>query len=144
MKLLNRGGAEVMQRFNVRCATDVTGFSLLGHALKMADASHVTIRINAPKVPLLEDAYRLIDLGCIPGAAFRNLSFVEERCRFSAGLDYNLKMVLLDPQTSGGLLFTIAEDNVDQALDELRRTGFPSAEVIGRVVDRQQEPLTVN
>lgn len=144
MKLLNRNGADVMQEFGVRCATDVTGFGLVGHALRMADASHVTINLEAAKVPLLEDAYRLIDLGCIPGAAFRNLSSLEGRCRFATRLDYNLKMAMLDPQTSGGLLFTITDDRADQALKELRRRGLLSSGVIGQVVERQQESVRVS
>lgn len=144
MKLLNRGGSEVMQQCGSRCATDVTGFGLLGHALKMADASGVCLRIDAASVPLLDDTYRLLDMGCIPGGAFRNLDFVQEKCVFGPGLDYNLKMALLDPQTSGGLLFTVSENRADEAVRMLHGKGFVRAAVIGEVVDRKTELLQVN
>ena len=87
MKLLNRAGGEIMQAFHVRCATDVTGFSLLGHALKMAQASEVTIHIESAHVPLLGGVYELLELGCIPGACFRNQGFVEQDAHFGDDVD---------------------------------------------------------
>ena len=77
MKMLNRSGAEVMKKYDVKGATDITGFGLAGHALKMAKASNVTMLFNLTEVPLIGDTYRLVDEGCIPGASFRNLEFVE-------------------------------------------------------------------
>ena len=71
-----------MQEFSVRCATDITGFGLLGHALKMALASYITLKIRSAEVPILPGAFELADKGCIPGAAFRNQEFVEQGCRF--------------------------------------------------------------
>lgn len=144
MKQLNRAGSEAMQHCGSRCATDITGFGLLGHALKLAEASGVTLSIDSAKVPLLDDTYRLLDMGCIPGGAFRNLDFVQDRCRFAEGLDYNLKMALLDPQTSGGLLFTVSDGKADEALRMLRDSGFDKAEVVGEVVDREAKMLHVN
>ncbi|MBN1127629.1 MAG: selenide, water dikinase SelD [Chitinispirillaceae bacterium] len=143
MKQLNAGGAEIMSRCAVRCATDITGFSLLGHACKMAEASGVTIEIDAASVPLLNDAYRLVELGCIPGASFRNQSFVGERCRFAKNIDYNLKMLLFDPQTSGGLFFTVDHDKTRAALDDLRAQGFPRATCIGRTAIKSDVALIV-
>ena len=104
MKLLNKSGAEVMKKYNIRGATDVTGFGLAGHALKMARASKVSITLNMKDVPLIGNSYRLIDEGCIPGASFRNLDYAEKDIDFAPDLDYNLKMIAFDAQTSGGLL----------------------------------------
>jgi selenide, water dikinase len=143
MKQLNKAGAEIMNRSGVRCATDITGFGLLGHALKMADASDVTIEFDAATVPFLDDAYRLVELGCIPGASFRNQDFVGERCEFTNSIDYNLKMLMFDPQTSGGLLFAVARDKSGDALAELRANGHPCAAVVGRVVPRASRSLIV-
>ena len=67
MKLLNKSGAEVMKKYNIKGATDVTGFGLAGHALKMAKASSVSLNINMRDVPLIGESYRLVDEGCIPG-----------------------------------------------------------------------------
>jgi selenide, water dikinase len=141
MKQLNDGGADVMNKYGVYCATDITGFSLLGHGVKMARASNVTIKLNASAVPLLDDAYRLVDLGCIPGASFRNQDFAEKSCHFEPGIDYNLKMLMCDPQTSGGLLFTIAPENASEALSELHEKGFNQASIIGKIV--QKEPYAI-
>jgi selenide,water dikinase len=137
MKCLNREGARVMQKHQVRCATDVTGFSLVGHALEMAEGSEVTITIDAPGVPLLEGAYELIDMGCIPGAAFRNLKYVEEKTVFKEGLDYNLKMLLLDAQTSGGLLISCQQERTVQLLADMQSSGYPDAAIIGHVSKRK-------
>lgn len=136
MMQLNKEGGAVMQRRGVRGATDVTGFSLLGHAYKMALASGVTLEIESSAVPLLTGAYELAELGCIPGAAFRNLSFVEEHCRFADGLDYNRKMLMLDAQTSGGLLMAVPQSEADRALEELVAAGYEEAAVIGTVSDK--------
>ncbi len=141
MMQLNKDGGDIMRKFGIRCATDVTGFSLLGHALKMAKASGVTIRIDGRRVPLLDGAYDLVDLGCIPGACFRNQSFVEDETRFSSGLDYNIRMVLLDAQTSGGLLMCVPPEKTDRVLDSLREAGHPQANEIGVVVDRSEVAL---
>jgi selenide,water dikinase len=144
MKLLNKNGGAVMQRFGIRAATDVTGFGLLGHALKMADGSNVTIVINSAAVPLLPGAYALADLGCIPGAAFRNLSFIDASCSFAAGIDYNRKMLLCDAQTSGGLMMCSPAEQVDGILQELRIQGYPNAACIGEVEPRGKKCLILH
>lgn len=145
MKLLNKSGAEIMQKYNIRCATDVTGFSLLGHALEMAEASQLTVRLKASQVPFLKGAYELIDLGCIPGAAFRNLKYVENKTHFSQPLDYNLKMLMLDAQTSGGLLICVEKNRADLLIQELKSSGYPDSAIIGEVASREDtsEPFVL-
>ncbi len=143
MMQLNKEGGEVMRKSGVRCATDVTGFSLLGHALKMARASGVTIRIDGRRVPLLDGAYDLVDLGCIPGACFRNQSFVENDTCFFSSLDYNIRMILLDAQTSGGLLMCVPPEKTDRVLDALRESGHQHANEIGIVAERTDVELEV-
>jgi selenide,water dikinase len=88
-------------------------------------------------VPLLSGAYDLLDMGCIPGAAFRNLKYVEEKTLFSEGLDYNLKMLLLDAQTSGGLLICCKPAQVERMLEELKNAGYPHSAVIGGVSPKE-------
>jgi len=144
MKLLNKHGAELMQEFNVKSATDITGFGLLGHALKLAKASGVSIRINSSNVPLLSGAYELADLGCLPGAGFRNLEFVEKECSFGEGLDYNLKMLLCDAQTSGGLFISTPAKNADALLARLKKEGYPASEVIGEVMASRSDQAVLS
>ena len=121
-----------MQKYGVRGATDITGFGLAGHALKMARASGVTIRINMSMVPLLPGVYSLADLGCIPGAAFRNLDYTEGETHFAEGLDYNLRMIAHDAQTSGGLLMAVTPQVSMELLKELHASGHPEAAIIGK------------
>jgi len=133
MKLLNRVGADIMKKYEIRGATDVTGFGLAGHALKMALASKVSIKLNMSKVPLMGNVYNLIDDGCIPGASFRNLEYVEEHLITSPDLDYNLKMIAFDAQTSGGLLMSVATEKTSEVLSDLQGAGLTSAAVVGTV-----------
>jgi selenide,water dikinase len=141
MKLLNRSGAEVMKKFNVMGATDITGFGLAGHALKMAKAGHISIHLEMRKVPLIGDVYRLTDQGCIPGASFRNLDFAEPDTLFDPDLDYNLKMLAFDAQTSGGLLMSIPRDIEDKVLGELQNAGLNDSAVIGFVKNHEDKYL---
>jgi selenide, water dikinase len=143
MKLLNRAGAEIMRIFDVRCATDVTGFSLLGHALKMAKASKVTFEIDSAEVPVLSGAYELAESGCIPGAAFRNLEFVDPDCSFGRDVDYSMKMLCCDAQTSGGLILCVPDWKADECKANLIDRAYDRTEIIGRVVQKRETPLVV-
>jgi selenide, water dikinase len=144
MKLLNNTGAAVMKKYNIRGATDITGFGLAGHALKMARASNVSLRINMSEVPLIGKTYNLIDEGCIPGASFRNLEFAEKDIEFARGMDYNLKMIAFDAQTSGGLFMCAPPDDTAKIIDELKEAGLTSATVIGSVKETGDKHLYLN
>jgi len=133
MKLLNKSGADIMKKFGIKGATDITGFGLAGHALKMAKASKVSFKLNMKRVPLIGNAYKLIDDGCIPGASFRNLEYAEKDTFFAPDLDYNLKMMAFDAQTSGGLLICAPHDLENKIIAELKDAGLEDSSVIGYV-----------
>jgi selenide,water dikinase len=141
MMRLNNDGALLMQKYNVKGATDITGFGLAGHALKMARGSGVTVQLELAGLPLMDGVYDLANDGCIPGAAFRNLDYVEGDTLFNVGLDYNLKMIALDAQTSGGLLISVAEDHAAALLADLHETDHKEAAVIGRVMAKRDYQL---
>ena len=143
MKLLNKAGAEIMQEFKVRCATDITGFGLLGHGLKMAQASNVTLEIDSTAVPVLSGAYELAENGCLPGAAFRNQEFVEQDCLFEKDVDYSMKMLCLDAQTSGGLLMCIPEVRADELKMVLIDKGYQRTDIVGRVRKKGEKSVVV-
>lgn len=143
MKLLNKSGADVMKKFEIRGATDITGFGLAGHALKMAKASNVTIDINLKSLPLIGDVYRLTDDACIPGASFRNLEYVDPFLSLSPDIDYNLKMIAFDAQTSGGLLMCVPGEKATGVLNELQMTGLTSSAIIGEVVEKRDYYLNL-
>lgn len=145
MKLLNRTGAKIMCKYGTRCATDVTGFGLLGHAREIANGSKTTLHIDTAALPLLPEAYDLYDDGCIPGAAFRNLEYIGDDAQFREGLDYNLKMMTCDAQTSGGLLICAPAEAANDMLTELLASGkHPQARIIGEVLPRGETALIIN
>ncbi|MBA4322960.1 MAG: selenide, water dikinase SelD [Odoribacter sp.] len=141
MKLLNRSGAVVMQKFGITGATDITGFGLAGHALKMARASNVSISISMETVPLLNGTLKLVDDGCIPGASFTNLDYAETDTFFSEDINYNLKMIAFDAQTSGGLLISIGSGRADEMLAELKSAGLTNAAIVGKVTTLKEKLL---
>lgn len=131
MQCLNRQGAEVMQKYQVRCATDITGFGLMGHACKMAEASGMELHIKTAGIPRIPHVLELLDEGCVPGAAFKNLDFARSRLHVGNNVSLEEKMLCADAQTSGGLLFCIREEFAQEALRDLRNGDFPHAAVIG-------------
>jgi selenide, water dikinase len=133
MKQLNAGGAAVMRKYGVQCATDVTGFGLAGHALKMAKGSNVSIRLFAHQIPVFDGTMELLNLGCIPGACFRNLEYVEPDTAFSNQLDYEHKMLVMDAQTSGGLLICCDPTQTQSMLQDLVAAGFDHSSIVGEV-----------
>jgi len=141
MKTLNRTGSEVMKRYNVKGATDITGFGLAGHALKMAKAGSVSITLNMRQVPLIGETFMLVEEGCIPGAAFGNLEFVEGDTCFGDSLEYNLKMIAMDAQTSGGLLMSVREEIAGEVIAGLQETGLIRAAVVGSVTEKREKYL---
>ena len=144
MKLLNRSGAEVMKNFCITGATDITGFGLVGHALKMARASKVSMNISMKTVPLIGNTWNLVDYGCIPGASFSNLEYAENEISFSSRLDYNLKMIAFDAQTSGGLLMSVPAASKDIIVSELKKSGLTKSTVIGKITERREKLIYLN
>lgn len=144
MKILNRSAAEIMKKYKIRGATDITGFGLAGHAIKMASASGVSLTISMKQVPLIGNTYRLSEDGCIPGAAFRNLDYTGEKTLFASDLDYNLKMIACDAQTSGGLLMSVPEEIVSQLLGDLHASGLADSAIIGRATEKKPKLLQLD
>src|SRR5438105_14492184 len=113
--------AEAIAKFDVKGATDVTGFSLLGHAWELACASNVTIEIDSARVPLINGALELARIGMLTGADKANRQYVGDDASLDESIDPNLAKLLYDPQTAGGLLLAIPEEKASDLLDELRR-----------------------
>jgi selenide, water dikinase len=145
MKQLNKNAVDVMQKYNIQCATDITGFSLMGHAFEMAKGSNVRIELKGSSVPLLDGAYDMINMGCIPGAAFNNMKFVGDAAGYADDLDYNTKMLMFDGQTSGGLLIACNRTDAEAILSELKGCGFPYSTIVGEVYKRTntREPFVL-
>ena len=134
--------AEAIAKFDVKAATDVTGFALLGHAWEMACASNVTIEIDATRVPLINGALELAAVGLLTSGDKTNREYVGEQIEIGATVDPNLVKLFYDPQTAGGLLLTIAEDRANELLTELREN-YQRAEIIGSVAVRGAKAISV-
>jgi selenide,water dikinase len=107
MKKLNKLAAELAQEFELHAGTDVTGFSLLGHACEMADASGVGIRFSFEKIPFISGARGYAEQFIFPGGSYDNRLYFGSSVHFDASLDEPSQMLLFDAQTSGGLLLAI-------------------------------------
>jgi selenide, water dikinase len=137
MATLNRRASRAARAVDARCATDVTGFGLLGHASHIARASGVTLVIRAAAVPLLPGAREAAARGIRTGGAERNLEYLESLVDWGHTDDVD-RALLVDPQTSGGLLLTLPASRVDEYL-----SAVPGAAEIGEVVAAQDRGLTV-
>lgn len=130
MKRLNKHAAEAATKYGVTGMTDITGFGLAGHAMKMAEASQSSFRIHTGQIPLLPGAFDAFEKGSIPGATFRNLEFTGKEAHFTRSVGYNLKMLVHDAQTSGGLLMSVNPDHADSLVKEINETDPDSGAVI--------------
>lgn len=134
--------AEAMREFEVKGATDVTGYSLLGHAWEMAKASNVTIEIDAGAVPLLDGALALAAAGILTSGDKTNREYIGEDIEIDAAVDKDLVKLLFDPQTAGGMLISISADQAPRLLERLVEK-YPVAQVIGRVRERGSHSIVV-
>jgi|SRR6185436_13437031 selenide, water dikinase len=123
----------------VHSMTDVTGFGLVAHAREMALASQVSLRISVGKLPLLEGALECVRAGHIPGGLTANREFAECVVGYDEGVTEEIKAVLFDPQTAGGLLISVAAHEAAELSAALKNAGVPAVE-IGEVV-AQTKPL---
>ena len=135
--------AEAMRKFDVRGATDITGFALLGHTWEMARASKVTIEIDAGAVPLLTGALELASQGMLTSGDKTNREYVGADVEIREAVEENLVKLLFDPQTAGGMLIAINESKAEALLATLQRN-YPQARAIGRVLPASPRLIIVN
>jgi selenide,water dikinase len=129
MTTLNHNAAEIITstRYRVHGMTDVTGFGLIGHARELALASQVSLRLYAASVPLLPGAIECVRAGHVPGGLKANREFAECLVEYGEGIADEVKTLLFDPQTAGGLLISLAADDAEELVGELEALGLPAA-----------------
>jgi selenide,water dikinase len=142
MLLAGRPAAELMQEFDASAATDVTGFSLLGHAWEVARASNVTIEIDARSVPTIPGALELAVAGLVTSGDKTNRAYVGADISLADSVSLELGRLLFDPQTAGGLLISIDPARADSLLARLREN-YTQAARIGRVTERGAHSIVV-
>jgi selenide,water dikinase len=135
--------AEAMREFGIKGATDVTGFSLIGHTWEMACASKVTIEIDSAAVPLIDGALDLARQGMLTSGDKTNREYVGDDVVIAESVDEDFVKLLFDPQTAGGMLIAVDGVKADELLSVLRRN-YPVAAVVGRVSARGSKSVVVS
>lgn len=135
MTLLNSVGMNLAELEGVRAMTDVTGFGLLGHLTEMCESSSLSAEITLSEVPKMDDIQYYIDEGCIPGGTHRNWSSYGDGIQLQNESD---RLILCDPQTSGGLLIAVQNESSNEVESLLREEGL-HAQAFGQLIPEQNE-----
>lgn len=127
----------------IHSATDITGFGLLGHALQMAKASNVSFHFNFQQLPILDLALASLEKGFLTKAHRTNAEYTQKSVNLHASIRDHEKLILFDPQTSGGLLLSVAENHAKSILERLQ-TRFQAARIIGKVATSASMSIVVD
>jgi selenide,water dikinase len=131
MTTLNKKAAELIasKDYRVHGMTDITGFGLIGHAREMALASNVSMRLFSKDIAILPGALECVRAGHVPAGLKANREFAECVVGYAAGIPEDLKTLLFDPQTAGGLFISIAADDGEKFVTDLKDLGIPARSV---------------
>jgi len=136
----NHQGPATNDRPPIHALTDITGFGLIGHAREILLASDVSIHLHANTIPLLDGALACVRANYIPGGLTNNRNFAECLVEYDTGVPEDLRTILFDPQTAGGLL--ISTPNADELMEALQAAGVPAAQ-IGEVLPNQKPRISI-
>ena len=142
MATLNKTARDIIVRYDVHSCTDVTGFALLGHSYEMAQGSGCTIHIQTDKVPYHAEALELAAMGLVPAGAYRNREFAQAGVAIRGKISLAMEDILYDPQTSGGLLFALPEQEAEDCLSRLKAS-IPDAAIIGYVTEKEESDIVL-
>ena len=142
MMQLNNVGELLGKMDGVHAMTDVTGFGLLGHLVEMAEGSGLSALIVFDNVPLIiEELKNYVDQKCVPGGTYRNWDSYGDKI---GNINEYQKIILADPQTSGGLLIAVDENSVGEVKQILSEQGIECVKPIGRFIKKQEKIIAVN
>lgn len=140
MAFLNKTARDIMMKYEVHSATDVTGFSLMGHSYEMAVGSRVSIHLRADDIRYHREAYELADMGFVPAGAYRNRHYAQPHVTLRRQISRPMLDIMYDPQTSGGLLISVAEKDARGLCEELQGS-MEGVSVVGYVTALQETEL---
>ena len=140
METLNKYAAQIGQGFTVHSCTDITGFGLLGHLSEMLNGKY-SAQIDSKEIPMLPEAYSCANEFLMTAGGQRNRNYLSDKVKFIPN-DYAMEEILFDPQTSGGLLFSLPEGEAESLLEELNQLELPSA-CIGRIIEKQEVDIII-
>jgi selenide, water dikinase len=138
---LNRQAAELADGLPIHAATDITGFGLAGHTMEMALGSNVTIDLHASEIPVLPEALEMYQKGVTTGVNSENRALIEPDTSFDASIGSAQQELFVDPQTSGGILFSLPRDDAKTLLSKLHDGGLDHATIVGEVTERGSQAL---
>lgn len=139
MASLNKKAKQVAEKFHVSACTDITGFGLLGHCVEMAGASGVTFEIVADSVEYMTDAMDYATMGLVPAGTYKNQGYSIDQVD-AGGIPPVYLDLLYDPQTSGGLLLSVAPEDLNGMLQEFQKIGMETkVSVIGTVTEKSDK-----
>ncbi len=139
MMQLNKIGQKLAQIEGVKAMTDVTGFGLLGHLVEMCEGSKLSAEIELDKIPLLPKVEEYLEQDCIPGGTYRNWSSYGKKVQLKNEED---KLILCDPQTSGGIMIAVAPEAISEVQKLLQKEGFRTT-AFGRLVEQKTHLVEV-
>jgi selenide,water dikinase len=141
MRRLNRGAARGIQQIGGHACTDITGFALLGHAYEMAHRSGARLRFALGRIPFVSGAHQYADQRLFPGGTCNNQRAYEHAVTFAPSIAEETRQLLYTPETSGGLLVSVARQKVEELLDHFGAEGEPGW-IVGEVVQGQGIEVT--
>jgi selenide,water dikinase len=142
MTRLNKNASECMVRHNANACTDVTGFGLAGHSMQMAKASKVVLKFRVIDLPVLEGAEKAIGENYLTRGDKSNREYTKDSVKSIGTINKSKEHLLYDPQTSGGLLISVPEENAEALLKDLHNNGDVNSKIIGNVIDATQSNKT--
>ncbi|MCC8139355.1 MAG: selenide, water dikinase SelD [Lachnospiraceae bacterium] len=142
MARLNRAARDSMVKYEIHSCTDVTGFSLMGHSYEMAAGSACSIHLQTDEIPYHHEAWDMADMGFVPAGAYRNRDYVEHHVKWEKPVPRPMQDILFDPQTSGGLLIAVAEQDAQTLLRELQAQ-MDDVKIVGYVTELKDQELIV-
>ncbi|MEA5533477.1 selenide, water dikinase SelD [Crocosphaera sp. XPORK-15E] len=141
MLISNQKASEILLEFGATACTDITGFGLLGHLSEMMKASQVSVKLDLEKIPILLGAIDTIQQGIFSSLHPQNLAAATYISNREKAIKFPKYPLLFDPQTSGGLLASIPQENAEKCLHKLINLGYNESSIIGKILDKSSEPL---
>lgn len=141
MITLNKYAAEKAVKYSINACTDITGFGLAGHAYEMAAASNVSIHIKSKNLIFIDGAEEYAQMGLIPAGTYRNKKYLGDKY-LASGIKEYLVDLIFDPQTSGGLLYSMKEDEGMSLFKELTEMGIECS-IAGYVTELKEKSIYI-
>ena len=135
MTALNRKASELAGSYDIHACTDITGFGFLGHACEMTQGTCTGMIIDSSSIPYIPGAKDYAEIGILPGGLHRNRNYRKDMVKVAPGVPRWMADILFDPQTSGGLLFSLPAPQAEKLVSELHDSGISLASVVGDIIE---------